>query len=83
MSEEKIDKILKFLIDKVEETGIGSSLTIIINGAIITGGLIKSDLYYDKMIEIYQSIDKTNFDSQLHPRIDKSLKILGMNISTG
>jgi hypothetical protein len=47
------DGLLEFLIMKVEETGIGAGVTLCINGSIITGNLIKSKIYYDKMIEMY------------------------------
>ncbi|MBA3978894.1 MAG: hypothetical protein H0X50_12040 [Nitrosopumilus sp.] len=47
------DGLLEFLITKVEETGIGAGLTLCVNGSIITGNLIKSRIYYDKMIEMY------------------------------
>ncbi len=47
------DGLLEFLITKVEETGIGAGITLCVNGSIITGNLIKSRIYYDKMIEMY------------------------------
>jgi hypothetical protein len=47
------DGLLEFLIMKVEETGIGPGITLCMNGSIITGNLIKSKVYYDKMIEMY------------------------------
>ncbi len=47
------DGLLEFLIKKVEETGIGAGITLCVNGSIITGNLIKSRIYYDKMIEMY------------------------------
>ncbi len=50
------DGLLEFLITKVEETGIGAGITLCVNGSIITGNLIKSKIYFDKMIEMY------NFD---------------------
>lgn len=69
MSDTNIDKILQFLIDKAEETGIGSSLTIIVNGAVITGELIKSDLYYDLMIKLYESVDKDSYNPNSTPQM--------------
>jgi hypothetical protein len=45
--------LLEFLITKVEETGIGAGITLCVNGSVITGNLIKSRVYYDKMIEMY------------------------------
>ena len=51
------DGLLEFLITKVEETGIGAGITLCVNGSIITGNLIKSRIYYDKMIEMYDFED--------------------------
>src|SRR5215212_4546546 len=43
------DELLEFLLRKVEETGIGAGITLCLNGSIITGNLIKSKIYYDKI----------------------------------
>ena len=51
------DGLLEFLIMKVEETGIGAGITLCLNGSVITGNLIKSKIYYDKLIEMYDFDD--------------------------
>jgi hypothetical protein len=43
------DEILEFLVKKVEETGIGLGITLCVNGLVITGTLMRSQLYYDEM----------------------------------
>jgi hypothetical protein len=64
------DEILEFLIRKVEETGIGAGITLCINGSILTGNLIKSRVYYDKMIEMYD-FDNSQLTAKNQEEIDK------------
>jgi hypothetical protein len=64
------DEILEFLISKVEETGIGAGITLCINGSILTGNLIKSKIYYDKMIEMYD-FDNSQLTAKNPEEIDK------------
>ena len=64
------DEILEFLIRKVEETGIGAGITLSINGSILTGNLIKSKIYYDKMIEMYD-FDNSQLTAKNQEEIDK------------
>jgi hypothetical protein len=64
------DEILEFLIRKVEETGIGAGITLCMNGLIITGNLIKSKIYYDKMIEMYD-FDNSQLTAKSQEEIDK------------
>ncbi|MER5174925.1 MAG: hypothetical protein ABJB76_03070 [Candidatus Nitrosocosmicus sp.] len=64
------DELLEFLIRKVEETGIGAGITLCIKGAILTGNLIKSKIYYDKMIEMYD-FDNSQLTAKNQEEIDK------------
>ena len=64
------DEILEFLISKVEETGIGAGITLCMNGSILTGNLIKSKIYYDKMIEMYD-FDNSQLTAKNPEEIDK------------
>jgi hypothetical protein len=64
------DILLEFLIRKVEETGIGAGITLCINGAIITGNLIKAKIYYDKMIEMYD-FDNSQLNAKNQEELDK------------
>ncbi len=64
------DEILEFLIRKVEETGIGAGMTLCMNGSILTGNLIKSKIYYDKMIEMYD-FDNSQLTAKNQEEMDK------------
>src|SRR3982751_2550216 len=64
------DELLEFLLRKVEETGIGAGITLCFNGSIITGNLIKSKIYYDKMIEMYD-FDNSQLTAKSQEEIDK------------
>ncbi len=64
------DGLLEFLIMKVEETGIGAGITLCFNGSIITGNLIKSKIYYDKMIEMYD-FDENQLTAKNSEELDK------------
>ncbi|HEX7259283.1 MAG TPA: hypothetical protein VF242_14605 [Nitrososphaeraceae archaeon] len=45
------DRILEYLVQRVEETGIGFDITLCVNGLVIYGNMIHSKQYYDLMIE--------------------------------
>jgi hypothetical protein len=47
MPETSNDEVLIYLVQKVEETGVGISVTLMIGGLVVVGGLIRSKLYYD------------------------------------
>ena len=64
------DELLEFLLRKVEETGIGAGITLCLNGSIITGNLIKSKIYYDKMIEMYD-FDSGQLTAKNQDELDK------------
>jgi len=64
------DDLLEFLLRKVEETGIGAGITLCLNGSIITGNLIKSKIYYDKMIEMYD-FDNSQLTAKNQDELDK------------
>jgi hypothetical protein len=64
------DELLEFLLRKVEETGIGAGITLCFTGSIITGNLVKSKIYYDKMIEMYD-FDKSQLTAKNQDELDK------------
>jgi hypothetical protein len=53
MPEMSNDEILEFLVQKVEETGVGHSVTLIIGGLAVVGGLVRSKLYYDYLSSLF------------------------------
>jgi hypothetical protein len=46
------DRVLEYLVQKVEETGIGVNLTLFVKGVIVNGSMIRSKQYYDKVTEL-------------------------------
>jgi hypothetical protein len=53
MSEISNDEVLEYLIQKVEETKIGPSVTLAIGGLVVVGGLVSSKLYYDYLSSLF------------------------------
>lgn len=53
MPEISNDEILKYLIQKVEETKIGPSVTLAIGGLVVVGGLVSSKVYYDYLSSLF------------------------------
>jgi hypothetical protein len=53
MSEISNDEVLEYLIQKVEETKIGPSVTLAIRGLVVVGGLVSSKLYYDRLSSLF------------------------------
>jgi hypothetical protein len=49
------DGVLEYLVQKTEETSIGTSVTLTINGLVIVGELISSKNYYDYMSEMFEA----------------------------
>lgn len=55
------DEVLEYLVKEVEETGVGTTISLYINGLIVTGQLIRSKRYYDLMSSIHdERITMTN-----------------------
>lgn len=55
MSDKVNDEVLEYLVQKVEETGVGFSVTLNVNGLVIVGELMRSKLYYDYMSRLYDT----------------------------
>lgn len=53
MPEISNDEVLEYLIQKVEETKIGPSITLAIGGLVVVGGLVSSRLYYDYLSSLF------------------------------
>jgi hypothetical protein len=53
MPEISNDEVLEYLIQKVEETKIGPSVTLAIGGLVVVGGLVSSKLYYDYLSNLF------------------------------
>jgi hypothetical protein len=49
------DGVLEYLVQKTEETSIGTSVTLTINGLVIVGELISSKNYYDYMSGMFEA----------------------------
>jgi len=56
------DEVLEYLVQKTEETGIGMTVTLSMNGLIISGQIIRSKQYYEEMSNFLDSgeIKSTN-----------------------
>jgi hypothetical protein len=53
------DEVLEYLVQKVEETGVGFSVTLNIKGLVIVGELMRSKLYYDHMSSLFDTLGET------------------------
>jgi hypothetical protein len=53
MPEISNEEVLEYLIQKVEETKIGPSVTLAIGGLVVVGGLVSSKLYYDYLSRLF------------------------------
>lgn len=53
MPEISNDEVLEYVIQKVEETKIGPSVTLAIGGLVVVGGLVSSRLYYDYLSSLF------------------------------
>lgn len=53
MPEISNDEVLEYLIQKVEETKIGPSITLAIGGLVVVGGLVSSKVYYDYLSSLF------------------------------
>jgi hypothetical protein len=49
------DEVLEYLVQKTEETPMGISVTLTINGLVIVGKLISSKNYYDYMSGLFEA----------------------------
>jgi hypothetical protein len=55
MPEISNDEVLEYLIQKVEETKIGPSVTLAIGGLVVVGGLVSSKVYYDYLSNLFDN----------------------------
>jgi hypothetical protein len=53
MPEISNEEVLEYLIQKVEETKIGPSVTLAIGGLVVVGGLVSSKIYYDYLSNLF------------------------------
>jgi hypothetical protein len=53
MPEISNEEVLEYLIQKVEETKIGPSVTLAIGGLVVVGGLVSSKIYYDYLSSLF------------------------------
>jgi hypothetical protein len=67
------DEVLEYLIKILEETDLGVSLTLCVNGSIISGQMISSKRYFEELSSIYSEKNITTNDPSL---IEKGLPIL-------
>lgn len=48
------DELLEFLIQKTEETKLGHGITLFVNGVVISGFMIRSEVYYNMMSTYFE-----------------------------
>ena len=53
MPEISNDEVLEYLIQQVEETKMGPSVTLAIGGLVVVGGLVSSKVYYDYLSSLF------------------------------
>ena len=58
------DGVLEYLVQKTEETSIGISVTLTINGLVIVGELISSKNYYDYMSGMFEAFTEKPEEKQ-------------------
>ena len=63
---ESSDRVLEYLVRKAEETGIGSDITLCVNGLVIYGTMIHSKGYYDLMSESFDGDITTNDPTEIN-----------------
>jgi hypothetical protein len=68
------DEILEHFVQRVEETGVGKSLTLCVNGLIVVGNIISSKNYYDKMSALYDKLQIVTKDQSQIELTDKEIE---------
>jgi hypothetical protein len=73
------DGVLEYLVQKTEETSIGTSVTLTINGLVIVGELISSKNYYDYMSGMFEAFtekpEEKTIENTTTPRNNEPVKI--------
>lgn len=62
------DEVLKYVVQKVEETDIGQGITLFFHGTIIEGNMISSRTYYDLLSDLKNNVEIITKDQN---KIDK------------
>jgi len=62
------DEVLKYVVQKVEETNIGQGITLFLHGIIIEGNMINSRTYYDLLSDLNNNVEIITKDQD---KIDK------------
>jgi hypothetical protein len=71
MPEISNDEVLEYLIQKVEETKIGPSVTLAIGGLVVVGGLVSSKVYYDYLSSLFDiNADRSEGETVEHRAIN-------------
>jgi hypothetical protein len=71
MPEKSNDEVLEYLVQKVEETEVGPSVTLTIGGLVVEGGLVSPKLYYDYLSSLFDKhTDKSEGETKGHGIID-------------
>ena len=79
MPEISSDEVLEYLIQKVEETKIGPSVTLAIGGLVVVGGLVSSKLYYDYLSSLFDiNTDKSEGGTIEHSAIYDTKDFIGL-----
>ena len=78
------DGVLEYLVQKTEETSIGISVTLTINGLVIVGELISSKNYYDYMSGLLEAFTEKSkekiVENTATPNSSEPVKIETQNI---
>jgi hypothetical protein len=77
------DGVLEYLVQKTEETSIGTSVTLTINGLVIVGELISSKNYYDYMSGMFEAFtekpEEKTIENTTTPHNNEPVKIETQN----
>ena len=78
------DEVLEYLVQKTEETPMGISVTLTINGLVIVGKLISSKNYYDYMSGLFEAFTEKSKEKIVEdtttPDSNEPVKIETQNI---
>jgi hypothetical protein len=67
MPEKLNDEVLEYLVQRVEETGVGPSMTFTISGLVVVGRLVRSSMYYDHLSRWFDTYtEKSEGETRKH-----------------
>ena len=66
MPEMTDDEVLEYLVQKVEETGVSPSMTLMIGGLVVVGGMVRSKIYYDYLSGLFDTYSDKEGETKDH-----------------